>query len=233
MKYGKVVLAFLALTLPAAGWTATLGTKTVDLDFLITKFDAVAITKVTVGGQQIQAGLGDAFGKQRKAGRPFEADEDWLRNMSIFLTNRTDKVIVCAEIELLFLDTGDGTTPDRAVTTYTITVGQRPEWSMYFRNGTKRTPDPAWKPLSLAPGKTLEIRVADYIDAIQSLVEERMLFSQLTRVFISRQDVYFEDGMRWDAVARGYYVPEPSHPGHYTKLADDFFPGTKKGEAGS
>jgi hypothetical protein len=29
---------------------------------------------------------------------------------------------------------------------------------------------PTKKPLSLAPGKTLEIRVADYIDQIQSLI---------------------------------------------------------------
>jgi hypothetical protein len=59
--------------------------------------------------------------------------------------------------------------------------------------------DPAKKPLSLAPGKTLEIRVADYIDQIQALVD------------ISRRFIYFEDGMRWDVGA--YALPLASHPG--------------------
>jgi hypothetical protein len=95
---------------------------------------------------------------------------------------------------------------------------------MYYRDGRKMTPDnkPA---LFLAPGKTLEIHVADYIDDIQSVVEQRLLFSQVTRVNISRSNVYFADGMRWDGAYASYYVPDPATPGHYTKLAETFFPG--------
>ena len=41
-----------------------------------------------------------------RAGKPFQTDEDWLKNIPIFLKNRTDKVIVCADVQLWFPDTG-------------------------------------------------------------------------------------------------------------------------------
>jgi hypothetical protein len=218
-------LALLCLPL-GVGWTAASGppgTKTVDVEYLTTPFDAVTITDVTVGGRRIRPGL-SAGAREDKAGTPFQADQDWLRDMSIFLKNRTDKVIVSAEIDLFFPDTGDGSSV-HPVTAYTITVGQQPEWSMYFKDGSKKTPLPIKKSLFLAPGKTYEIRLADYLEEIQSHVEEKMLFTQVTRVTISRGNFYFADGMRWDAAARGYYIPKAGSPGHYTELPSDYFPG--------
>ena len=150
----------------------------------------------------------------RTPGAPFQADEDWLKNVSIFIKNRTDKEIVYTEVQLIFPDLGDGSEAWPLTAVYTISVGQRPEWSRYVFDGTReelrrldprkpldatrmklRSLDPTKKPLSLAPGKTLEIRVADYIDQIQTLVEEHLPFQQITRVNISRRVVYFQDGM--------------------------------------
>jgi hypothetical protein len=223
-QYQNLVAAILAcLFLPAlVAGGKSLGTKTVDVDWLITKRDAVTITKVIVAGQEIQPGSATAA-HEDKPGTPFQADEDWLKTMSIFITNRTDKVIVCAQVNLWFPDTGDGTA-GRPVTVYAVTVGQRPEWAKYYRSGKKMTPDTKTA-LFLAPGKTLEIKVAEYIDEMQSVVEERLLFSQVTRVNISRSNIYFADGMRWDGAAASYYVPDLSQPGHYTKLDDTYFPG--------
>jgi hypothetical protein len=200
------------------------GTKAVDIEYFpfpAAKFDAVKITKVTVAGQQLQLGLSTGA-REDQPGTPFQADEDWLKNMSISLRNRTDKAIVCAQIELWFPEIGDGSAA-RPTTKYTITVGQRPEWSRHLKGGMLPA-DPTKKPLLFGPGETIVVPVGEYLAEIQSAVEQKML-QQVTRVNISRGNFYFADGMRWDAVYRGYYVPEPGQPGHYTKLDDSYFPG--------
>ena len=205
---------------PVAAATGALGTKVVDIDRLIT-LDPVVITKVTVAGQQIQPG--EAGVREDKPGTPFQADEDWLKNMSIFLQNRTDRAIVCVQLRLWFPDTGDGTAA-RPITHHDITVGLRPESSLYYSNGSKIPHDPSEKPFLLPPHGTVVIPVADSIDAIQSTVEGgNMLFSQITRVNIQRYTVYFEDGTHW--VGHAYYSPDPAHPGKYIKLDDNYFPG--------
>jgi hypothetical protein len=228
------VLACLVLTgwlgwrfaaVAAANPGKNMGTKTVNIDHQYS-LDAVAITKVTVAGEQIQPGVATAA-REDKPGTPFQADEDWLKNMSISLKNRTDKAIVCVQVQLFFPDTGNGVTPQGRISptvmVYSITVGQRPEWSTYLSDGSKLAPDPTKRPLLLAPGQTLVIPVADYIDEIQSMVEEKLPLSQVTRVNIRRFRFYFADGMRWEDV--GYAIPDPDRPGYYTKLARNYFPG--------
>jgi len=216
------VFVALAYSFVLSGWPATpgtLGTRIVDIDRQY-RLDAVTITKVTIAGQQIQPGISGM--REEERGTPFQADEDWLKNMSISLLNRTDKAIVCAQVQFSFPDTGDGS-PAQPITTYTITVGQQPESSLHYADGSRIPPDPTKQPLLLAPGQTLVIPVADSIDAIQSRIEEKMLFSKITRVNIRRYMLYFVDGMRWDS--SGYQVPDSDHPGHYTRLSPTYFPG--------
>jgi hypothetical protein len=207
----------------AANFGQSLGTKVVDMQEIQRVWDAVRITGVTVGTQQIETGVSGARG-EIKPGVQFQADEDWLKNMSISLTNRTDKPIVCAQLRLWFPDTGDGTTI-RPMTNYKVTVGQRPESSLYYANGSKIPPDPTKKALLLAPGAMLVIPLAPEIAAIQSTVENlgNTPFSQITRVNIEPLNFYFADGMWW--WLGNYYAPDTEHPGKYTKLADTFFPG--------
>jgi hypothetical protein len=202
--------------------TGTLGTKAVGVDYLITDYDAVAVTKIAVASQPIHPGL-SAGARVDKPGTPFQADEDWIKNMSIFVQNRTDKVMVCAELELFFPDTGSGS-EGQPVTGYTVTVGQRPDWSLYYRDGTRMTPDPTKKPLAVAPGQTVEVSLAGDIDDLQAAVERTLLFSKVTRVNIARENFYFEGGLRW-APAVGYSAPVLDHPGQYSTLAKTFFPG--------
>jgi len=203
----------------------SLGTKMVYIETQY-QVDAVTITKVTVGGQQIQPGESTAGARVVKLATPFQADEDWLRNMSISLTNRTDKVIVRAEIELYFPDTGDGSAA-QPITTYNMTLGQRPEVDSYASHGQKLMPEPAKQPVLLAPGQTLVIPVTDYVDAMQSRVEEKLAFSQVTRVAIRRLLAYFVDGMRWTDLD-GFGVPDPNHPGQFTNMdRARYFPGNR------
>ncbi|HEY3826339.1 MAG TPA: hypothetical protein VGL82_17360, partial [Bryobacteraceae bacterium] len=39
---------------------------------------------------------------------PFEWNEDWLQNTTLYLLNRTNKTIVFGQIGLWFPETGDG-----------------------------------------------------------------------------------------------------------------------------
>lgn len=216
----SALTCLLLAALFAAG--KSLGTKAVDIDAFHTRRDAVKITKVTVAGHQVQPGSSTGA-REDKPGTPFQADEDWIKTMSISLANRTDKVIVSAQVQIWFPDTGDGTEA-RPVTVFIMTAGRRPEWAMYHRDGTKMAPD-AGKPLLLAPGKTLELQFAEYLDEIRSVVEEKLPFAQITRVNISRSKFYFEDGTCWDGGSASYLAPDSAHPGHYTKLPDTYFPG--------
>jgi hypothetical protein len=238
-KQQKLIAATLAvlacLVMGSFGWhtasaaasnAGTLGTKVVNMREIQRVWDAVRITAVTIGTQRIQTGLSGARG-EIKPGTPFQADEDWLKNMTISLTNRTDKPVVCAQLRIWFPDTGDGTAT-RPMTSYVITVGQRPESSLYYKDGSKISADTTKKALLLAPGETLAIQIAPEIEAIQSTIEGvgNTLFSKVTRVEIEPTNFYFSDGMRWDAVNTGYYTPDAEHPGKYIKLDETYFPGS-------
>lgn len=206
----------------AANPGKSLGTKMVYIDAQY-RVDPVTITKVTVGDQQIQPGLSTGA-REVQPGTPFQADEDWLKSMSISLKNRTDKVIVRAEIELWFPDTGDGG-PSQPVTTYGITLGQRPEIDSYTSRGQKLPPEPGKQALLHTPGQTLVVHVADFVDAIQSRVEERIPFSQVTRLAIQRVQFYFVDGTRWTD-QYGFGTPDPNHPGQFKNMdRNRYFPG--------
>lgn len=198
----------------------SLGTKTVNI-YDQNRMYAVSLTKVIVAGQQIQPGLSTGGAQELRPGTPFQADEDWLKNTSITLQNRTDRIIVRAEIMLLFPDTGDGIS--QPITEYMITLGQRPEINTYTTRGEKIRPEPDKKPLLFAPGQTVVVPLADYIDSIQSTVEARLSFSQVTRLVIRPFQFYFVDGMRFDE--RGFAVPDPDHLGQYKNLGPKFFPG--------
>lgn len=212
---------------PVAASTGTLGTKMVYIDAQY-RVDPATISKVIVGDQQIEPGMSTAARVDQPA-TPFQADEDWLKNTSIFLKNRTDKAIVRAEIMLFFPDTGNGVTPpDRVsptVMVYTMTLGQRPEIDSYSSHGQKLPQEPNKPALLVAPGQTFVIHIADYIDAIQSRVEATLPFAQVTRVAIRRIGFFFADGMRWNDLY-GFGVPDPNHPGQFTYMDKNrFFPG--------
>ena len=107
----------------AAPNAGALGTKVVDMMEIQRVWDPVRITAVAVGEQRIETGLSGPRG-EIKQGTPFQADEDWLKNMTISVRNRTDEPIVNVQILLWFPDTV-GASPGKATTTYRLMVGQR------------------------------------------------------------------------------------------------------------
>jgi hypothetical protein len=222
-------VAFLAMSgwfggrapVAAANPGRAVGYKTVDIDRQ-SRMDPVTINGVTIGDQQIQPGV-SAGPLEHEPGTPFQAGDDWLRNLSIVLKNRTNKTIARAEIELFFPDTGDGiSTP---VTVYLIQIGRRPDIDSFSGSGKYLPPNPHAQPLLFLPGQTLAIHLTDYINEIQSVVEQKMPLSQITRCHIHRVNFFFTDGMKWGDLD-GFAVPDPSHPGKFAALdRRRYFPG--------
>jgi hypothetical protein len=86
------------------------------------------------------------------------------------------------------------------------------------------------QPLLWMPGQTLVVRVGDYFDEIQSIVEEKLSFTKVTRVAIRRLQFYFVHGMRWNDLV-GFGVPDPNHPGQFTNMdRNAYFPGEPRND---
>jgi hypothetical protein len=186
-----------------------------------TRMYPVTIERVTVGGQVIQPGvMGGPIVIQ--AGTPFQANEDWLKNMSVVLKNRTNKTIDWADIYLVFPDV-------QPTLNYSLTIGRMPAVDFFMGKGQKPLPhraeDSERIPLSFAPGQTLVIKLADHLDAMQSAVEAFMPLEQVTRIAIEPIVFFFGDGMRWNDTTR-FGIPDPNQPGKFTDLdRGGYFPG--------
>jgi hypothetical protein len=162
--------------------------------------------------------------KVMQPGTPFQANGDWLKNMSIVLKNRTNKTIEWALIYIYFPDTGDGITQTESL--YSIQIGQMPAVDFFTGKGGKVLPHhPGGSPLSFAPGQTLVIKIADHLDEMQSIIEAKLPLEQVTRIAIEPNAFFFEDGMRWDTINR-FGTADPNQPGKFTNLDKGrYFPG--------
>jgi hypothetical protein len=69
--------------------------------------DAILITKITVGGVEVQCGQnGPPGGRAYEPVTPFPANDNWPLAMEISIFNRTNKVIAAGRIDLSFLKSG-------------------------------------------------------------------------------------------------------------------------------
>jgi len=146
-----------------------------------------------------------------------------LRNTTIFLFNRTNKVIVAGSLIALFPQTGDGKTkPYRGCGMY---FGRRPDVdSIDGRTGKPIAQDPSRTPLSWQPGQYLEVHVGDYIDGIQVRLKPAMALKDVNWLRIHIGAFFFEDGMRWMGT---FAVPDPDRPGKFKNMPDDYYPGNR------
>ena len=188
--------------------------------------DAVMITNISVAGKTIECGLWVKWPAVIQPVTPFQADDDWLRQTTIALFNRTNKTIVFGSIDLEFLDTGDcKSVPCSAAT---IELGQRPAIDAYDgRTGKPAKPaHPEMPPLAWKPLHTLVVRIGDHMDDIEhSTLVDRMPVTEVTRVDLFRGAFYFEDGMKWNGT---FSVPDPEHPGKFNQLPFGYFPGARE-----
>jgi hypothetical protein len=187
--------------------------------------DPLYITKVTVDGKEMV--LGARLPADRKSslilpGRPFQAGSDWLRSLTIFLKNRTDKTMVFIDIPIGFPETGNGRTEPQTI--YDIKLGRLPAADAFDARTRKPIAiPPSVKPLSLGPGQKISVHVSDYIGQIKAYVERLMPLMMVTKCTIYGTRGCFEDGICW--AGNSFSTPDPDHPGRSKPLGPNYFPG--------
>lgn len=188
--------------------------------------DAVLISNIAVAGKTVECGLFIKPPVVIQPVTPFQAGPEWLSQMTISLVNRTNKTIVFAGLIIHFLDTGDCRSAPCARSEFH--VGQRPPVDAYDgRTGQPLKPEhPERPPLDWKSEQTIVVHVSDFMPEIEeSLGNYGMPVTAVTKVDVSRGAFYFADGMLW-AFGR-YSVPDPQHPGKFSRLPADYFPGRK------
>ncbi|MGH9449171.1 MAG: hypothetical protein ACRD11_01385 [Terriglobia bacterium] len=192
-----------------------------------------AITRVTVGSKEMMLGAPLSL-KQEQAEpnlidnrRPFQASNDWLGKVTIYVKNRSDKTIAWINVFVQFPDTGTGA-PGSPISTLTILLGRIPAVDIpTVRTASGKPPNfpPSMKPLNLKPGQEIVVHVADYMDRIKGLLENTIPLTMVTKLDIQVNNLYFDDGMQWG----GYYaVPDPANPSNMKSLPEDYFPGNPR-----
>ena len=206
--------------------TPVAGTKVISLG-VETMRDAVWVTKVTVGDKFLLAPYAPFRGfvpppDQIIPGQPFPAGDDWLRDMAIYLENRTDKRIAFLSVQLGFPETGNGRTEPQWM--YPIQLGRLPAVdAVDGRTGKPLPLGPNTKPLRFQPGQTLVVHVADYVARIRAAVENAVPLFYVTKCIIYGTYGCFDDGMCWGAGR--FTVPDPKRPGKRLDLPVGYFPG--------
>jgi hypothetical protein len=186
-----------------------------------TRLDAVMITRITVGDQDVQCGLWVGPTTVQPVA-PFAASGNWLQQLTIYLLNRTNKSISYAQVGIGFPETGDGHTVPRSV--FRASLGRIPPSNAFFGSGKPMEQDAALKPLSWGPGETFTVHLAEFYDRLSNQVEQRGLsIENVTQAFIYIGPFYFEDGMIWFGGL--FKVPDPDRKGKYISLDRNYFPG--------
>jgi hypothetical protein len=154
--------------------------------------NAVRVVKVTVGEQKVTSG--PFYPRRGPTGVPFQAGDDWLKELTFTIKNRTSKKLVQVSMAVCF--------PDTLVTErgpwvcQQIELGRIPESDAYTKDGEKADQGNA-QPLDFRPGQEMKISFAPYADDIRRKIEERQPFSTIGGCFINLQSAFFEDGTVW------------------------------------
>ena len=194
------------------------GKKYVDVEQDSPRF-AARVAKVTVGNQVVIPG--EFHPHKGPSGVPFEAGDDWLKELTFTIKNRSSKTLVWLSFGIGFPDTltpcSESVTGECMRGGVGVELGRIPENAAYTPEG-KKLNQGSKQPIDFRPGQEMEISLAPYADELRRRIEEYQSFSTISRCFINVNLGYFEDGMMW-ALA-DYNVPDPSHYPWY-KPADE------------
>ena len=196
--------------LPLIHAQLTDATKTVVVGH-VRRLDPVAIVHVVEAGNDIPGGeLSDEDAKWFPGTDPpfrgrefyvphkFQADDNWLKNLSLVLRNRTSKNIVRVRLLIEFPEakvTVNGIPPRHGLESH-ADFGQLPANAAYFLSG-KPMPPSSQKPILFAPGQEMTFPLAEVESKFRDDVELwAQSFSTISLCYI-RFNVDFEDGVHW------------------------------------
>jgi hypothetical protein len=146
-------------------------------------------------------------GKSVKADEEFEADADWLGNLTFSLKNKSEKTITFVLVDLTFPETASAT--GSPVALHQIMLGLWPD------SKAVRTP------IRFGPGETTEVRLADQYEEIKSLLTlTASSIARVTRIVVRLQEVMFEDGTLWSAGTSYKRNPDSNAPQKWIKVEE-------------
>jgi hypothetical protein len=107
-------------------------------------------------------------------GIPIKAGEDWLKNVSLTIKNVSPKDITRVQVDLTFLDTGNGTRQRPFLAPAEVDLGLLPEHDLYWHtsSGERIRPQNPGPLLLLAPGQQLTVSFASQYDEIREYADE-------------------------------------------------------------
>ena len=179
-------------------------------------YQAVRVIKVTIGTKEVIAG--PFYPHREPTGVPFKAGDDWLKELTFTVKNRTSKKVVQLFTDVCFPNPLEA----RSVICQEVYLGRTPDIAAYMITGEKF--DQGGKqPLDFLPGQEMTISFAPYTDELRRKIEEKEPFSAATRCFINVHYAYFEDGMSW--LLSKFILPDTAHPGHQIDMDHSYFPG--------
>jgi hypothetical protein len=198
------------------------GTKYVDIEQDCPRF-AAKVVKVTVGNQVVRPG--EFRPHKGPSGVPFQAGDDWLKEMTFTIKNRSSKTFVRLSFGFSFPDTlhpcPESITGECTWGGLGVDLGRIPENAAYTLEG-KKLNQGSDQPIDFRPGQEMEIPLAPYADELRRRIEEHQPFSTISRCFINVYLGYFEDGMMWSLA--DYYVPDPTRYPWYKPVDDSQIP---------
>jgi hypothetical protein len=198
--------------------TPPAGAKYVEIEPDSSRY-AAKVVKVMVGKQVVTPG---PFNRLRgPSGVPFQAGDDWLKNLTFTIKNTSSKKFVELYTHVCFPETEIGAD----WICQGIELGRIPDIDAYTDKGDRFDQGSA-RPLDFRLGQEMQITFAPYASEIRRRIEERQPFSTISRCFINVHTGYFEDGMQW--LLYNYSVPDPSHHGKFIPADESQIPAKDK-----
>lgn len=136
-----------------------------------------------------------------KAGEKVKGGDEWLKDVSLKLKNRSSKRIMYVDVAFDFPETK----ATGAVISYSLRLGNR-----------IGAPAPVRTPLAFESGESLNVPLAEEYEKLKPFVEKSYPIASLSRVRIRVNFVGFADGTAWSA---GSFVkPDPNNAGRYVSM---------------
>ena len=143
--------------------------------------------------------------QDRKFGESFNAEADWVKNLSFKLESIADKPIVYLQVNVNFPET-------RAtgnLMSYGINFGQRPDSKFKQPN----------KPMLLKPSETLEVSLGKEKDKITKFINERQPIESILKVELEIGMIIFEDKTAWNAGT--FLRQDTNNPDRYNPIGSE------------
>jgi hypothetical protein len=158
-------------------------------------------------------------------GKPFQAGDDWLKNVVMVVKNLSNKEIVGGSLGVEIPQVGNeipGSDKPYVVDVQeTIYLGTVPEHALFARDGHKVDLPPA-QPLHLVPGQEIRVSLAARYEEMRKTIEAKRSLSSVTTCWVRLHYFYFADGTRWAPFA-GFQKPDLNAPGKYLHISPEEF----------